>query len=116
MEERQFFVDGDNDKHPTYCGTGTEDYFGGAWGFGETFTGPFLGYPLWDKREGGIPRHARYRWHIMDPVRFEKDFRATVQALGWWPGASSSRSPTTSRRSATGIRLSPTGSSRYTRN
>ncbi len=83
--EVKFFIDGDG-EHPTYCGTGTEDYFGGAWGFGETFTGPFLGYPLWDRPEGGIPRHALYRWHVMDPVRFREDFRATIQALGWWPG------------------------------
>ena len=24
-----------------------------------------------------------YRWHIMDPIRFEKDLRVTIQALGW---------------------------------
>jgi hypothetical protein len=24
-----------------------------------------------------------YRWHIMDPVRFEQDMRVTIQALGW---------------------------------
>jgi len=83
--EVKFFIDGDK-EYPTYCGTGTEDYFGGAWGFGKTFSGPFLGYPLWDKPEGGIPRHALYRWHVMDPVRFRSDFRATIQALGWWPG------------------------------
>jgi hypothetical protein len=27
-------------------------------------------------------RHALYRWHIMDPVRFEKDLRVIIQALG----------------------------------
>jgi hypothetical protein len=24
-----------------------------------------------------------YRWHIMDPVRFETDLRVTIQGLGW---------------------------------
>lgn len=24
-----------------------------------------------------------YRWHIMDPIRFEQDLRVTLQALGW---------------------------------
>ena len=24
-----------------------------------------------------------YRWHIMDPIRFERDLRVTIQALGW---------------------------------
>jgi hypothetical protein len=28
-------------------------------------------------------RFGLYRWHIMDPVRFEKDLRVTIQALGW---------------------------------
>jgi hypothetical protein len=24
-----------------------------------------------------------YRWHIQDPIRFEKDLKVTIQALGW---------------------------------
>ena len=24
-----------------------------------------------------------YRWHVMDPIRFQEDLRVTVQALGW---------------------------------
>jgi len=83
--EIKFYIDGD-EQHPTICGTGTEDYFGGAWGFGsETFSTPFLGYPLYLKEEGKVPKHGLYRWHIMDPVRFESDLRVTIQALGWWP-------------------------------
>jgi Protein of unknown function (DUF2961) len=31
-------------------------------------------------------RFGMYRWHIMDPVRFEKDLRVTIQALGWRSG------------------------------
>ena len=27
-----------------------------------------------------------YRWHIPDPVRFERDLRVTIQALGWRTG------------------------------
>ncbi len=30
--EMKFYIDGDKD-YPTICGTGTEDYFGGAWSF-----------------------------------------------------------------------------------
>jgi hypothetical protein len=82
--EIKFFIDGDGD-YPTICGTGTEDYFGGAWGFGgETFSTPFLGYPLYRKEEGEVPQHGLYRWHIMDPIRFRQDLRVTIQALGWW--------------------------------
>ena len=82
--EVKMFIDGDND-YPTYCGTGTEDYFGGAWGFGETFCSPFLGYPLFQKDGDKVPKHGLYRWHIMDPIRFRKDLKVTIQALGWWP-------------------------------
>ena len=82
--EIKFFIDGDG-EHPTICGTGTEDYFGGAWGFGDTFSTPFLGYPLWRREPGEVPKHGLYRWHVMDPIRFQQALRVTIQALGWWP-------------------------------
>jgi hypothetical protein len=81
--EIKFYIDGDG-QSPTICGTGTEDYFCGAWGFGDTFSAPFTGYPLWRKEPGEVPRHGLYRWHIMDPIRFRRDLKVTMQALGWW--------------------------------
>ena len=80
--EIKFFLDGDG-EYPTICGTGTEDYVCGAWCFGETFTGPYSGYCLWDKQEGSVPRHGLYRWHLLDPIRFQRDLRITIQALGY---------------------------------
>jgi len=82
--EIKFFIDGDAGS-PTICGTGTEDYFGGAWCFGDTYSTPFLGYPLWVRNPDEVPRHGLYRWHILDPIRFEKDLKIAMQALGWWP-------------------------------
>ena len=87
--EIKFFLDGDSD-YPTICGTGTEDYFGGAWGFeadGVTkiYSTPFMGYPLYRHESGEIPRHGLYRWHVMDPIRFQENLKVTIQALGWWP-------------------------------
>jgi hypothetical protein len=90
--EVKFYVDGDAD-FPTICGTGTEDYFGGARCFGggedpadtQPYSTPFLGYPLYRNEPGEVPRHGLYRWHVMDPVRFKQDMKVTVQALGWWP-------------------------------
>ncbi len=80
--EIKIFLDGDT-RYPTICGTGTEDYFGGAWCFGQNYSAPFLGYPLGacDGKPGN--RHGLYRFHVMDPVRFSKDLRVTMQALGW---------------------------------
>jgi len=83
--EIKFYMDGDT-GFPTICGTGTEDYFGGAWGFGDTYSTAFLGYPLWHQEPGKVPKHGLYRWHIMDPIRFEKNLKITIQALGWQPG------------------------------
>lgn len=82
--EIKFFMDGDT-EFPTICGTGAEDYFGGAWGFGDTFSTAFLGYPFWQREPGRVPKHGLYRWHVMDPIRFDQDLRVTMQELGWWP-------------------------------
>jgi len=80
--EIKMFIDGDKD-FPTICGTGTEDYFGGAWCFQSNFSAPFLGYPMGacDGKPGN--RHTLYRFHILDPVHFRSDLRVTMQALGW---------------------------------
>ena len=80
--EFKVFLDGDT-EFPTICGTGTEDYFGGAWCFGANYSAPFLGYPLGscDRKPGN--RHGLYRFHIMDPIRFTSEIRVTMQALGW---------------------------------
>jgi len=83
--EVKFFVDGE--ENPSICTTGTEDYFCGAWCFGETYSGLYAGYPLSEKKEGSVPRHGLYRWHIPDPIRFSKSISVSVQALGWWPNA-----------------------------
>jgi len=82
--EVKFYMDGDK-EHPTICGTGTEDYVGGAWCFGDTYSTAFLGYPFVKREEGKPTKHGMYRWHIMDPIRFQKDLRVTIQALGWSP-------------------------------
>jgi hypothetical protein len=89
--EIKFYMDGD-DEFPTICGTGTEDYFGGAWNFehpkGEygVFSSPYSGMPQVIKPDGlyrSQQRFGMYRWHIMDPIRFQQDLRVTIQALGW---------------------------------
>ena len=76
--EIKIFMDGDK-EFPTICGTGTEDYFGGAWGFGQNFSAPFLGYPSGscDGKSGN--RHILYRFHIMDPIRFKKGIKVIIQ-------------------------------------
>jgi hypothetical protein len=100
--EIKFFMDGDT-KFPTIIGTGTEDYFCGSYNFEsrkknpdgtETrayteFTGPYTGLPQVIKGDGlynVAQRFGLYRWHIADPIRFEKNLKVTLQALGWRAG------------------------------
>lgn len=92
--EIKFYMDGD-EEFPTICGTGTEDYFGGAWNFefprGEygKYSTPYLGLCQVIKPDGlyrSQQRFGMYRWHVRDPIRFEQDLRVTIQALGWRSG------------------------------
>jgi hypothetical protein len=92
--EVKFYLDGDT-GFPTICGTGTEDYFGGAWNFdvegqGYTaYTTPYLGLNQILRPDGlyaSQQRFGMYRWHVADPVRFSQDLRVTVQSLGIGPG------------------------------
>jgi hypothetical protein len=88
--EIKFFMDGDS-RFPTINGTGTEDYFCGSYDF-ETnsrfteFSTPYCGLPQVIRPDGlyvSQQRFGMYRWHIMDPIRFDKSLKVTIQDLGW---------------------------------
>ncbi|CAN5503929.1 DUF2961 domain-containing protein [soil metagenome] len=96
--EIKFYFDGDK-EFPTICGTGTEDYFCGSYNFEnqqthqyEPFTTPYAGLSqvirgnAYEKMYDVQQRFGLYRWHIMDPIRFEQDMKVTIQALGWRSG------------------------------
>ena len=91
--EIKFFMDGDG-KFPTICGTGTEDYFCGSYNFDrggqyKEFCTPYSGLHQVIRPDGVYKSQQRfglYRWHIMDPIRFEKDLKITIQDLGWRSG------------------------------
>ena len=94
--EIKFYIDGDTD-FPTVCGTGTEDYFCGAYNFdtgvfgqgtGEyvEYTTPYAGMykaKRTDRLYHMLPYFNMYRWHITDPVYFKENLKVTIQALGW---------------------------------
>ena len=82
--EIKFFLDGDG-EFPTICGTGTEDYFCGTYGFPAAYTTAYVGNTLKHPGEDGPPKWSLYRWHILDPICYQQDLRVTIQALGWWP-------------------------------
>lgn len=94
--EIKFYMDGDTD-YPTICGTGTEDYFCGSYNFEDPhthdryveFTTPYSGLNFVSKMDNlyqSQKRFGLYRWHIVDPIRFDSDLRVTIQALGWRDG------------------------------
>jgi hypothetical protein len=93
--EIKFFLDGDA-EFPTICGTGTEDYFGGSYNFEnqktkqyQEFSTPYSGLSLVLRPDGvyqSQQRFSLYRWHIADPIRFDRDLRVTIQTLGWRSG------------------------------
>ena len=88
--EIKFYIDGDG-EFPSVCGTGTEDYFCGAYNFDvdgkyTEYTTPYSGmYKVRKTDELYTPQKYfnMYRWHITDPIYFKEDLKVTIQALGW---------------------------------
>lgn len=74
--EIKVFLDGDK-EFPTLCGTGSEDYVGLSWGMQQT---PFL-YNGCNLNQKGFV--SMYRWHLPDPIYWQKDCRITIQQIGW---------------------------------
>jgi hypothetical protein len=93
--EIKFYID-DDTEYPTICGTGTEDYFCGSYNFEnketkqyQEFSTPYAGLHQVLRPDGVYQSQTRfgmYRWHITDPVRFKKNLKVTIQALGWRSG------------------------------
>jgi Protein of unknown function (DUF2961) len=72
-----FFIDGD--PHPSITGTGSEDYFLGAYGFGEhSFSYRLFGAPVKGEERAGS-RSSVYRFHLDSPITFTKSLRATIE-------------------------------------
>jgi hypothetical protein len=72
------FVDGD--AMPTINGTGTEDYYNGAWDFGgEPFANLHQGTPYIANPERIGGRYCLYRWQIESPIAFERSIRVTIE-------------------------------------
>lgn len=99
--ELKFYIDDDQD-FATIVGTGLEDYVGGAWGFRDQWDGYedpkpvaycslYLGYHQQISRDNSRvspyakdlpPGHGMYRWHLLDPVRFSRRLKVTLQQIG----------------------------------
>lgn len=86
--EFKVYRDGD-EKLPTICGTGLEDYVGSAWGMGK-HTAPYAGVPIHviapaqqSAPISPVPDFVSfYRWHLPDPIVFRETFTASIQQIG----------------------------------
>jgi hypothetical protein len=66
---------------PRLHGTGTEDYFNTAWGPTQEYQAPFHGITM-SEGDGDWPwrgKNAMYRFHILDPIRFERSIRVSIE-------------------------------------
>lgn len=78
--DEKIYVDGETDA--SIWGTGTEDYFLSAWGLKTTST-PYTGVPYFDQW-GIVGGHtSAYRWHLNDPIVFQKSLKVTIEHFGW---------------------------------
>lgn len=75
--EVKVYLDGDT-QYPTLCGTGTEDYIGTGYGQG-LFSHMYQGNQYINEAKSAF---GFYRFHIPDPVYFQKEVRVTIQVMG----------------------------------
>ena len=72
----------DGEPNASIWGTGTEDYFLSAWGLQTTST-PYFGVPFFDQW-GIVGGHtSAYRWHVQDPIVFERGIKVSFEHFGW---------------------------------
>lgn len=78
--DEKIYIDGE--KSPSIWGTGTEDYFLSAWGLKKS-SSQYFGTPYFDQW-GIVGGHtSAYRWHINDPIVFQKGIKVTIEHFGW---------------------------------
>jgi hypothetical protein len=73
-----FWVDG---QRPAIEGTGTEDYFNDAWGL-HVNDGPYYGVTVAEGTGLGA-RMTAYRWHLLDPIPFNRSLKLEMEHKGW---------------------------------
>lgn len=78
--DEKVYIDGE--KEASIWGTGTEDYFLSAWGLKQHLT-PYAGVPYFDGWGLVGGKVSAYRWHLNDPIVFQKGIKVTFEHFGW---------------------------------
>jgi len=90
--DEKIYVDGE--LFPSHFGTGTEDYFGYAWGTAAPFEAPFHAQPRGDANKGsGHTTNTRTR--MLDRIPFQKSFRMNMELMNWRSGGTVDYATTT---------------------
>ena len=80
--DEKIYIDGEEEA--SIWGTGTEDYFLSAWGLKNGVNTPYFGTAYFDQRTLGGHTSA-FRWHLTDPIVFEKSIKVTIEHFGYVP-------------------------------
>ncbi|MFA7492247.1 MAG: glycoside hydrolase family 172 protein [Proteiniphilum sp.] len=79
--DEKIYIDGE--EEPSIWGTGTEDYFLSAWGLKTNVNTPYFGTVYFDQW-GIVGSHtSAFRWHLTDPIIFNKKIKVTMETFGW---------------------------------
>lgn len=81
--DERVYVDGE--KVPSHLGTGTEDYYGYAWGMARRFDSPFIAMPRRDAagRQDWTGHTTTSRVRLLDGVPFARSFRIDMEVWHW---------------------------------
>lgn len=75
--DEMVFIDGET--KPSIIGTGTEDYFNMSWSPKELYQHPYFGSPRVNNDFGWLGRTHCYRFHIADPINFDRSLKFTIE-------------------------------------
>lgn len=79
--DEKIYIDGE--EEPSIWGTGTEDYFLSAFGLKSGVNTPYFGTVYFDQW-GIVGGHtSAFRWHLADPIVFNKKIKVTIEHYGW---------------------------------
>lgn len=90
--DEKIYVDGE--LFPSHFGTGTEDYFGYAWGTAAPFEAPFHAQPRGDANKG-IGHTTNTRTRMLDRIPFNKSFKMNMELMHWQSGGTVDYATTT---------------------
>jgi len=78
--DEKIYIDGED--FPSHFGTGTEDYYGYAWGSTELYEHAYHNQTRVDG-PGRFGHTSVNRWHIMDNIPFTESFRLDIEVWHW---------------------------------